>query len=206
MPVTKPNETMNITQVSILSSDTIEDAINKLGTLKKQDPNGRYRAIFDGIELNSWEFKDGKQALEHYNKQKKAQQDKAEPKQAVDNEKIDNRNNVRDFLADSMDEGTRTVITKEMIYSLETMGYNDGPKILTMQAQLLTNLAEAKLDPNQKQSIRDKITNLFAATLNVLYYKREAEAMRDQAERLENLDFILRNDLADEAAEKGGKS
>lgn len=197
-----PTASVYIASVSVLPSDTIEDVINKLGALKKQNPQGHYHAIFNGIALNSWEFENGKQVLEYYNKQKNAQRDKTDSGQA-ENTALDNRNNVRDFLISSMDKETRTVVTEQMIHSLETI--TDGRVIYDMQKQMLANLEATGLVDVQKQAIRDKINNLITATVNALHMKRELDAITYRQRDLEALDHVLRDELADEAAEKSGK-
>lgn len=55
-----------VNPILVLPHETVEDAINKLGNARKRDPDSRYCVVYNGIELNSWDFTDGHQALEHY--------------------------------------------------------------------------------------------------------------------------------------------
>ena len=67
--MTEQENEKEIIALPVLPHETIRDAINRLGAKKKEDPEGRYRIIFDGVVINSWDRQNGPEAYEFYEQQ-----------------------------------------------------------------------------------------------------------------------------------------
>jgi len=62
-------EEIEVIEIKVLPNQTVEDVINNLGINKKHDPEKRFTATYNGVVLNSWQFKDGHDAFEYYEKE-----------------------------------------------------------------------------------------------------------------------------------------